>query len=151
MDTKTRRLKIKTMKTTNMLTMKSLYILAAILGVQFNTTFAAVNFTELPGLSNKTEIVVNSQLTPVTPDEATFEDAAEMSEPTFKISDLAPVLPIVADFNDGAPTAEISMLNLAPVTPKEADFEDVTGIKSNTSIQDLAPVTPVTADFEDHI
>ena len=139
------------MKTTNMLTMKTLYILAAILGFQFNTTFAAVNLTELPGLSNEIESVVNSKLIPTTPYEATFEDVAEMNVSILENSRLAPVLPLVADFSDGAPTTEINLINLAPVTPKEADFEDVTGIKSITSIQDLAPVTPVTADFEDHI
>lgn len=113
------------MKTTKMLTRKTIYILAAILGLQFNTLFAAVNFTKStvePGYGFN-----NAMLMPSTPSEATFEDVAEAA--------------------DGAPTTEINLINLAPVTPKEADFED--GIlPAEISPDHLAPVTPREADFE---
>jgi hypothetical protein len=130
MGTQTKKTKNKTMKITNMKTMKSIYILAALLGLQFNTIFASGNFSESPVLSNE---VVNgitaTMLAPTTPAEATFE----------------------ADFSDGAPVTEIHNFNLAPVTPKEADFEDENGTNNASSIRDLAPVTPNDADFEDHV
>jgi hypothetical protein len=135
-----------------MLTMKTIYILAAFLGLQFNTLFAVKNFSELPVLSNEIVTgITNSMLMPVTPGEATFEDVEEISFSTIEIAELCPVLPIVADFTDGAPTTEISLVNLAPVTPKEADFEDETGICNESLIQQLTPETPKAADFEDQV
>ncbi len=122
MGTKTTKIKFKAMKTINILSKKTLFVLAVFLGFQFATTFAAVKSSERV-LSN-TPAVIN-------------------------LSALFPVTPMVADFSDGAPSTDISLVKLAPVTPKEADFEEVTGTKNTSSIQDLAPVTPAAADFED--
>lgn len=137
--------------TNKMLTMKTMYVLAAFLGLQFNTIFAAENFSESPSsVSGNATVTVLNQLSPVTPAEATFED---LSEPGFSnpVSDiLEPSVPVEADFSDEAPAvAEVSVTILAPVTPKEADFEDETGNGRMTPQEDLAPVTPVIADFED--
>lgn len=135
-----------------MITTKTIYILVALLGLQFNTMFAAGNYSELPVMSKESVSIVNSvMLTPSTPAEATFEDLIESDELFSNFSALAPVIPMVADFSDGAPVSEINMISLAPVTPKEADFEDSTATVNTSVVMDLAPVTPARADFTDHI
>ena len=58
--------------------------------------------------------------------------------------------PVVADFSDGAPVADVSTTLLAPLTPKVAEFED-TAFAITSLPAGLAPVTPATADFEDQI
>jgi hypothetical protein len=142
---------MKIMKTVKMPATKSLYILAALLGLQFNMIFATVTSGEVPVLSNEALPTVSSKmLMPSTPAEATFEDFVESHSALTKVSLLSPAVPMVADFSDGAPSTEINLAILAPVTPKEADFEDETGTK-NSSVRDLAPVTPAEADFEDHV
>jgi hypothetical protein len=139
------------MKNTNMITMKTAYILAAFLGLQFNTIFAAVHYNTTTISSNDAVTNVDaSALMPVTPSTATFEDAAEVISSAILPSGLSPVTPAIADFSDGAPVMEAAFINLAPVTPKEADFNDES--ENNISAkQDLAPVTPVHADFEDQV
>ena len=137
------------MKNIKMNTMKTLFIVAAILGLQFNTIYAAVNFGTSPDLSNEVA-VANALLIPGTPAQATFDDVAETGL-QINLAALSPVTPMDADFNDGAPSTEISLINLAPVTPKEADFEDESCTISASYIQGLAPVTPTDADFEDHV
>ena len=62
------------------------------------------------------------------------------------IQNLAPVIPVEADFND-TPSAMASALNLAPITPAVADFEDATDTIS-LDLTALAPVTPAKAEFE---
>jgi hypothetical protein len=137
------------MKTTNMITMKTFYILAAFLGLQFNTIFAASNFNETTILSKEIVIgITNAMLMPATPAEATFEDIAEAS---VNNGALTPALPMFADFSDEAPALETRPVNLAPVTPKEADFEDGTEPTCPSTARELAPVTPADADFEDHV
>ena len=59
---------------------------------------------------------------------------------------LAPATPIVADFSDNAPEAEINIGLLAPITPSEAEFEDT---ESTFAEVTLAPIPPATATFED--
>lgn len=119
----------RTMKITKMLTSKTPYIIAAMIGLQMNSLFAAELAGTKSGLSNETEMnIMNKRLIPVTPTVATFEDADV--------------------FNDGAPTTEINVINLAPVTPSEADFEDEVSAPLPVA-QELAPVTPKTADFGD--
>jgi hypothetical protein len=144
--------KMKTMKITNMITMKTIYILAALLGLQFNTIFAAVSYNTSTVLPNEAFADVSAaMLMPAIPVQAIFEDVAEVHSALDNLSTLMPVIPMIADFDDGAPATEISLLNLAPVTPAEADFEDETGVDSASSLMDLAPVTPLEADFEDHV
>ena len=137
--------------THNMITMKTIYVLAAILGLQFNTIFAAGNFSDSPAsLNNSSSLTKVLALAPVTPIEATFEAIPEMSENMNMITLLTPALPVVADFSDEAPSPEVSISTLAPVTPKEADFEDVTANSVAIPVINLAPVTPAVADFEDY-
>jgi hypothetical protein len=86
--------------TSKMKTMKSIYILAAFLGLNFGSSFAAGNFSvadfnyEAPAA----EIRV-ATLAPVTPKEADFEDVSVISATTTP-EILAPVTPAVADFED---------------------------------------------------
>lgn len=139
------------MKTTQMITMKSLYILTALLGFQFNTLFAATGFSESTLLSNAIMTSIATPiLAPVTPAEATFEDVSEAGATAIDIVALIPMIPMTADFSDGAPEAGIQ-INLAPVTPKEADFEEEKENGNTTGTGGLAPVTPNDADFEDHV
>ncbi len=151
-DTKNKRLKIKTMKTTNMITKKTIYTLAAFLALQFNTIFAAVNISESPVSSTENTLTIPATLiAPATPAEATFEDMVELNTAAADLAALAPVMPGVADFSDGAPVTEISIASLAPIAPLEADFEDETGTAQTASQPALAPVTPSGAEFEDCI
>ncbi len=132
--------------------MKTFYLLAALLGLQFNTLFAAVTFNESTLLSKDALTgIALTILAPVTPAEATFDDVVETSFTGFEISALAPAVPMIADFSDGAPVAEFSTVTLAPVTPKEADFEDAAADGYTTPAGELSPATPASADFEDHI
>lgn len=132
-----------------MKTMKPHYIIAVILGLHINTMFAAVNYSE-SGISSNLTIseVAATMIAPATPAVATFEDVTETSSASININALSPVVPMVADFNDGAPVADVSTIVLAPSTPIVADFEDEKTISNITAIQDLAPATPVAADFE---
>ena len=132
-----------------MKTMKTIYILAAFMGLQVNTIFATANCSEFPVLSNDLSVNKSCTLIPVTPLEATFEEVAETNFSDLNIFALAPVVPVVADFSDGAPITEICLSNLAPVTPKEAIFEDETGSGNENFTQTLSPTTPIVADFED--
>lgn len=109
-----------------MLTMKTFYILAAFLGLQFNTIFAAVNFSEATVLSKEIVAGVN-------------------------VTALMPVTPMIADFYDGAPSVERTSVKLAPATPAEADFEETPVNNTRSATIELAPVTPADADFEDHL
>ena len=123
--------------------MKTIFtLLAAIFTLQAGIIFADNNTFSAPASSaNSTSFI--TFLAPVTPAEATFEvDIAS----TIDFANLAPVVPIEADFNDVAPESAIDLLNLMPVTPAEADFYDAPdGV---VDIHALAPVTPAVADFE---
>jgi hypothetical protein len=66
------------------------------------------------------------------------------------IRNLAPVIPIEADFNEDDINMIVDIQKLAPVIPIEADFND-----GNTNLtfdlRALAPTTPVEADFLDSV
>jgi hypothetical protein len=150
MDTKNKKIKTKTMKTTIMKTMRTIYILAAFIGLQYNTTFAASDHSNSPISANDKMVAgTGSMLNPATPLEATFDDFDEtnLSDPDIFI--LTPVIPLIADFYDEAPAMEISLTSLAPVTPREADFEEITATKDTSPVLDLRPVTPAEASFEE--
>jgi hypothetical protein len=70
----------------------------------------------------------------------------------FAIPDkIAPITPLVADFDDGTDvkaSPEIFIAKIAPVTPREADFDDESGLVS-VIIDKIAPVTPKDPEFED--
>ncbi len=140
------------MKTTNMITMKTIYMLVAFLGLQFNSMYATVNSGETPAMTKDVATLLSgTQLTPALPPEATFEDLIELTELIPSISALSPVIPMMADFGDGAPDAETNTLNLAPLTPKEADFEEGNETLNTSTSVSLAPVTPANADFADQL
>lgn len=69
------------------------------------------------------DIVVDNTfigLSPVTPADASFED---ISVEMISVSNLSPIIPVVADFSDGIDQVTIDLGQLSPVTPIEADFE----------------------------
>jgi hypothetical protein len=106
----------------SMITMKALYILTAIIGLQINMLVAG-NVTSGSTLtSNEITLTDLVALVPATPKEADFSDVAPESDNSFK--ELAPILPSEADFSD-TEVVPASNLNLAPVTPVVADFEDL--------------------------
>jgi hypothetical protein len=115
-------------------------ILAAVLTLSMNILFASND-----GAAVNTETNSFTALAPITPAEATFEDANDAIVFAFNLS---PVSPIEADFSDAIPETTFDISTLAPVTPSEADFasDDET-----TNVSALAPVTPSVADFSDGI
>jgi hypothetical protein len=121
-------------------------IIAAVLSLQFSLLFAGNDETR--SIANN-EAVSNSltTLAPVTPVEASFEDAELTNTFNYSISVLAPVTPVEADFSDVVPEKNIDLTILAPVTPAQADFSDNTeNLAADFSA--LAPLTPAEADFE---
>ncbi len=110
-----------------------IYTLIVLIAMTASTMLAG----SLKNLNIKTETVKNEitidllKLAPSTPGEAAFMDGTEMI---------------------AMPAVLVSQI--APVTPREADFEDPSGIEANTDCisgtpDKLAPVTPVEADFMD--
>jgi len=107
-----------------MMTMKTIYILTALIGLQITTLFAS-NHTEGITMNNKHEII--------------------------DLQWLAPLAPATADFSDEAPALEMDVTDLVPVIPGVATFEDEigSGLVSREVLHFLAPKTPLEADFED--
>lgn len=140
------------MKNTNkMKTMKTIYVLAALLGLQFNTMFAAGNFIEAPApASNTSSIIATSALAPVIPAEVTFEDVSAIEENMPAAMILAPIIPLAADFGDETPAAEISIISLAPVAPITADLDNDYGTNGNINLVKLAPAVPQVVPAEDN-
>jgi hypothetical protein len=121
-------------------------IIAAVLSLQLNVLFAGNDETR--SITNNEAVSYSlTTLAPVTPAEASFEDAELTNTFNYGISVLAPVTPVEADFSDVVPEKNIDLTILAPVTPSEADFTDNTGNPS-VDIRILAPMTPAEADFE---
>jgi len=139
------------MKNTHkMKTMKTIYVLAAFLGMPFSTIYAAGFLSEAPAsLNSKTSYTTSVTISPVTPSVATFEEITLSDATMPESTGLIPGTPSEADFNDEAPSAAVSTAMLAPVTPKEADFEEVNDINGCISAIELAPVTPACAEFEE--
>ena len=121
-------------------------IIAVVLFLQVSVLLAGNNETS-PAVSNEAVSFSLTALAPVTPEEATFEDATESNAFAFNFLDLAPVTPVEADFSDVVPEKNLDMTILVPVTPAEADFNDNTEVPVN-DFSALAPVTPAEADFE---
>lgn len=135
-----------------MKTMKTIYVLAAFLGLPFSTIYAAGSLTEAPAsLNSNTSYTASLTLAPVTPAEATFEELILPNGSMPGLTGLIPGTPSEADFNDEAPAAAVSAAVLAPVTPKEADFEEVKDDNGCISAIELAPVTPACAEFEEQL
>jgi hypothetical protein len=93
-------------------------IIAALLTLHVNLLFAG-NDNVAPVVKSGASISLLLNLAPVTPKEATFEDAA----PAIDVTNLAPVTPNVADFEETTDTLKINIQSLKPVCPSEADFE----------------------------
>lgn len=87
-----------------MKTIKIIYILVFLLGLQLDSIFAAGNFNSSNGSAK-----------------------------------------------DEAPVCEINISNLAPVTPGVADFEDDPGSCNPVTVMELSPVVPADADFDDQV
>ena len=69
---------------------------------------------------------------------------------THEMINLAPVMPILADFSDVIPEPAPNSVSMIPVTPKEADFEDETTNDVNGIMLNIeSPTTPKEAEFED--
>lgn len=122
-------------------------IIATVLSLQVSVLFAGNNETRST-VSNEAVSFNNNFLAPVTPTEATFEDAICAISFTFDHMTLAPETPVEADFSDILPEKNIDLTILAPVVPAEADFND--SIEDRTvDLSALMPVTPAEADFSD--
>jgi hypothetical protein len=121
-------------------------IIAAVLSLQVSLLFAGNNETKSVVNNDIVPLNINT-LAPVTPVEATFEEATCPGSVTFNYTTLAPVTPEEADFSDVVPEKKIDFTILAPVTPAEADFDDTIENQTCGSVT-LAPVTPAEADFE---
>jgi len=111
-------------------------IIAAALALQMNVLFAGIEKTSSAPVANATGTITLTSLAPITPKEATFEDAVTMNDYAY----LAPTTPTEAQFEDIS-FESVAALNLAPVIPAVADFED--GIDFSS----IAPVVPAEADF----
>jgi hypothetical protein len=110
-------------------------ILATLFTLQSGILFAGID--NAPA-ANETSAI---SFAPVTPSEATFEDAT-----TISVIDLMPLTPAEATFDD-MPVALPLIGNLSPATPSEVDFEDMVEV----TVFDngfLTPKTPAEADFE---
>ena len=121
-------------------------ILAAVFSLQFSFLFAGNNEAR-PVLISEAVSLSIATLAPVTPVEATFEEANETNAFNFDFLTLAPETPAEADFSDVVPEKNPDLTILAPVTPAEADFNENTEDQA-VNLKDLAPVTPSGADFE---
>jgi hypothetical protein len=105
-------------------------IIAAVFTLQVFSLFASGNNTRSASVNANITYTELNLLAPVTPVEATFEDAAMTFLTPFDIAALAPITPkeadfeAEADFNDFA-APEVDITALAPALPAEADFEDI--------------------------
>jgi len=105
-------------------------IFAAVFTLQVFSLFASGNDTRSASVKANITCTELNLLAPVTPAEATFEDAAPAFLTPFDIAALAPITPKEAefeaetDFNDVV-TPEVDIKTLAPALPAEADFEDI--------------------------
>jgi hypothetical protein len=116
-------------------------LLATVLTLSMNVLFASNDGAAMMNEPNS----FHTSFAPVTPVEATFEDANDAVATAFI---LAPVSPVEADFSDAIAETTIDISTLAPVTPIEADFA---ADDDTTNVSVFAPVTPSVADFSDGI
>jgi hypothetical protein len=124
--------------------MKTIIILTAILGLQFNLLFAG-NTAE--GYTTGTNFT-RANLAPALPSEADFNDIPP-ADHTFFMT-LLPAVPGSASFEDSDISiidTKYLLLKLVPSTPREAGFDDADSTLYLEKI--LAPVVPAVADFEE--
>lgn len=75
----------------------------------------------------------------------------ERIEATINLNNLIASIPSTDEFNDGTefkPTPELMITNLAPVTPSVADFEDA-AFSTPIDIEKLSPEPPIESEFEE--
>lgn len=91
-------------------------------------------------------INLNNLITSI-PSTVEFNDGAEYKPaPELIITNLAPVTPRVAEFEEATLSTPIDIEKLSPEPPKESEFEE-TSIPETFAPDVLAPNTPVEADF----
>lgn len=136
--------------------MKTIYMLIALLVMSF-TILSAGNpmtiITKAHRYTYKISIYNDvSDLGPITPKEAFFDDSEP--RPASEINRLSPITPKEATFEDIKAEFQTESINplllqkLVPQTPKEAGFED-TSLEKITSIDSFVPTSPMVAPFED--
>lgn len=72
-------------------------------------------------------------------------------EATIDLNNLIEAIPSTDEFNDGTefkPAPELMITNLAPVTPSEAEFEEAT-FSTPIDIEKLSPEPPIESEFEE--
>jgi hypothetical protein len=147
---KTRIEKLKS-STKNKNKMKTNIILTiAILAVNLNLALA--NNTSTIISDKPVELKMNpfTDLAPVTPQAATFEEELAVYIPACMVPCWQFSTPAEADFSDIVPEPAVDITLFAPVTPKEATFEDEMNcgaVICSDALKSLAPVAPKEADF----
>ncbi len=116
-------------------------IIAAVLTVSSGILFAGNENSSSP-VKFESNSIITMNFAPSTPAEATFEEVEVMNDFAF----LAPSMPNEADFDDVTTDMSIDIIDLAPVAPVVADFNDSSDVAIDVSA--LSPVTPIVADFE---
>lgn len=118
-------------------------IIVTVLGLQSGLLFA--NGSSAQAIYS--EVLNNPYYEAVAAPSSADFNAAELKE-------LAPVLPVEADFNDNdlaSPSSSSPVVStiLAPTTPSEADFHDSDADNLNSLLPYLTPSIPGEADFQD--
>lgn len=134
----------------------TIYILTALFVMNFTLLSAGnpkIIIVKANGITFRISYDNNySELAPVTPKEALFNDSEP--RPLAEINRLAPITPKEATFEDSKvefifqPLNPLLLQKFAPVTPKEAEFED-SSLDKKTGPDPLAPTSPLAASFED--
>jgi hypothetical protein len=115
--------------------------IAAVLALQVNVLFAGNDNAPAP-VKNENSAINMALLAPVTPLEATFEDLTPVNE----LAGLVPVPPTEATFEDFSGEM-VSLNDLAPAIPVVAEFEDSVEVIAFDN-RSLSPNAPAEADFE---
>jgi len=116
-------------------------ILAIALTLQVGVLFAGNNSEWVSAPRENVSLKVEA-LAPVVPPIATFEEISI----TIIYKSFAPCNPMAAGFEETESDLNLTY-DLAPVTPLVADFNDTPEI-ANPDYSYLAPTTPAVADFE---
>jgi len=122
----------------------------AILAVNLNLALA--NNTSTIISDKPVELKMNpfTDLAPVTPQAATFEEELAVYIPACMVPCWQFSTPAEADFSDIVPEPAVDITIFAPVTPKEATFEDDLNcgtVVCDDTLKNLAPTAPKEADF----
>jgi len=136
---------MKTPKTKNTITMKTLYFFLSFSGLVATTLFAfAIQETNR---INDGERTINTSVCDAVHGSTFISESTNCTSRQIDFSELAPTTPEVADFTDVI--AEGASHDLSPSTPVEATFEEMNDIYNDVYLENLSPVTPAEADFND--